>query len=584
MASGRIASTFRRFFFDGTCVGKFEFGFWVRPRPDSEDIQLDSERTDGLIEAIVTLRTEVAGRQLPLINVGAALASAYLRASTSKRFGADNTLQEWVRGGTPLVIVEADGFEDVHPPPGAECLVKLGDQELFHFTRRSGDVDYRGWLLRTGLLGGGHDIYLRPFRFSLARFHAERSALEYVLRLLAWRTLAPPPRGAASQALQEYLGRTATFLGGAPSRAARAERRLELARRQLAAWREGDGRHTRYRLEAAAARARTTVASAAGFSLALEANQLAGQSDLDILRANLEKALLDMDARQNVRRKVHQVMVRNRQPTTDAPVDVAFVTVLPVERAALLAELTPYEELPPSGDDIRIYYRSRLSFDDGRALSAVCVKSLGAGNLPAANVTADVLRRWSPRFLVLCGIAGGVHDEVSIGDVIVASQVLYYEMAKLKAESDLLRLEAFRPSARVLAAADSFTLSAVANWGSPSLVRLLARGRLAREPRVFCGPIGSGDKVVANADAGELERLRRVHDKVLAVEMEAAGVSSAIFEAKAARPVELVVIRGISDHVRSPKTDDFHEEAASAAAALSMALLRKLSMAPDVEG
>jgi adenosylhomocysteine nucleosidase len=67
--------------------------------------------------------------------------------------------------------------------------------------------------------------------------------------------------------------------------------------------------------------------------------------------------------------------------------------------------------------------------------------------------------------------------------------------------------------------------------------------------RMLSGLIGSGDAVIADAQAEILTYLASFNDKVLAVDMEAGGLSLARYERSVitGRPCGWVVIRGISD-------------------------------------
>jgi adenosylhomocysteine nucleosidase len=66
---------------------------------------------------------------------------------------------------------------------------------------------------------------------------------------------------------------------------------------------------------------------------------------------------------------------------------------------------------------------------------------------------------------------------------------------------------------------------------------------------MLSGLIGSGDAVIADAQAEILTYLASFNDKVLAVDMEAGGLSLARYERPVitGRPCGWVVIRGISD-------------------------------------
>ena len=74
------------------------------------------------------------------------------------------------------------------------------------------------------------------------------------------------------------------------------------------------------------------------------------------------------------------------------------------------------------------------------------------------------------------------------------------------------------------------------------------------------GLIGSGDAVIADAQAEILTYLASFNDKILAVDMEAGGLSLTCYEHSVitGRPCGWVVIRGISDTADPRKNDNSH--------------------------
>jgi tetratricopeptide (TPR) repeat protein len=133
----------------------------------------------------------------------------------------------------------------------------------------------------------------------------------------------------------------------------------------------------------------------------------------------------------------------------------------------------------------------------------------------------------------------------------------------------LRRVEAYRASARLLMAVESLR---EVPWNIG-----VGDGRpagLSRGPQRHLAPLGSGEKVIADANADEAAFLRSVNYKVAAVDMEAAGIANAIYEH--ASPPELLVVRGVSDRADRDKNDDYHRYAARSAAEFLVALLARL--------
>lgn len=118
------------------------------------------------------------------------------------------------------------------------------------------------------------------------------------------------------------------------------------------------------------------------------------------------------------------------------PIDFAIITPLEEERLAVLAHLGPTERLPPTGDDIRVYYATTVPVTaKGRIrceYKMIVTDLVAMGRVEAASAVSDVIRQWRPRYLLVVGIAGGVKEAgVDIGDVLVSDQIVDYALQKL---------------------------------------------------------------------------------------------------------------------------------------------------------
>jgi len=67
-----------------------------------------------------------------------------------------------------------------------------------------------------------------------------------------------------------------------------------------------------------------------------------------------------------------------------------------------------------------------------RAYRVAVVLLPSVGEIAAANATTDAIVRWKPAYVLMVGIAGGVaQDDLDLGDVVVAEQVVGYEYGKV---------------------------------------------------------------------------------------------------------------------------------------------------------
>lgn len=138
--------------------------------------------------------------------------------------------------------------------------------------------------------------------------------------------------------------------------------------------------------------------------------------------------------------------------------DIVIVTALEEEREAVLHRLPRRRRKNPTGDDIHVYYTANLpvTFPDRTSGTyRVAVLSLPSmGRVQAATATNDAIRRWQPRYVLLVGIAGGIGTAgVQLGDVLVADQVVDYELQKLTTAGPEVRWEVHRADSRLISAA-----------------------------------------------------------------------------------------------------------------------------------
>jgi nucleoside phosphorylase/predicted Rossmann-fold nucleotide-binding protein len=264
-----------------------------------------------------------------------------------------------------------------------------------------------------------------------------------------------------------------------------------------------------------------------------------------------------------------------KEGTARERIDFLLVTALPEERDALLRRLGTYEKVPPRRDDVHVYFRADLGAGDGEeAYRLVVLPLLGMGRVNAATATADAIKRWRPRHVILVGIAGGVAARsVSLGDLLISEQVVDYELQKITEKGVEVRWSVQKASRRLYAAALNLI-------GDAWTARIEEKRPEAGKPRIHLGPIASGDKVVAARSV--LAEYSNVWPSLIGVEMEAAGVASACFAA--ARQPEFFMIRGVSDLADGDKNtaavDAWRPYACDVAATYAIELLKSRPIPP----
>ncbi|MFF3712480.1 5'-methylthioadenosine/S-adenosylhomocysteine nucleosidase [Streptomyces phaeochromogenes] len=229
---------------------------------------------------------------------------------------------------------------------------------------------------------------------------------------------------------------------------------------------------------------------------------------------------------------------------------VAVLTALPLEHEAVLAHLTDVGKLthPRYGTRAR---RGRLPGSPWQ----VALVDMGEGTLAAAALTERVLSWLEPEAVLFVGVAGGLKDDIEIGDVVVATKVYAIHGGKQTPDGFLGRPEAWHASHRLEQAA-----------------------REALRGRAHFKPVAVGDVVLADGASELATRIRTSYNDAVAMEMEGSGVAHA---AHLAGEAGALIIRGISDKADADKSradaGGSQPRAAANAAAAAVAVLRELA-------
>ena len=270
-------------------------------------------------------------------------------------------------------------------------------------------------------------------------------------------------------------------------------------------------------------------------------------------------------------------MVRLGSRRTDAmeySVDFAIVTALKVERDAVLKRVKNQRRVEQP-DDPYVYFSGEMEIAGNTEPYRIVVAAfLEPGNVASGIETAELLRRWHPRFVLMVGISGGFTTKgVNRGDVLVADYVHYYEPGKQKAEGEERRFRHYRCDRILWAKARNYE---AAEWkGEIDVPR--PSGFESNIPRALFGPIGCGEKVVA--DTVVIAELLKECPQMLGVAMEAAGVAMAVENAG----ISFLEIRGVSDAADLTKDDAWHAYAVNAAAAFTAGFLRSKPVSTAAE-
>ena len=266
------------------------------------------------------------------------------------------------------------------------------------------------------------------------------------------------------------------------------------------------------------------------------------------------------------------------------PVELLFLTALPVELEALLRTLglaqSPAQKLSSGTNCWLGELESRRTGRPFR-FAIGCIGT--AGNMQAAAMTAELISCFHPRLVIMVGIAAGIRGKCRLGEVVLSERVISYEPAaevldtqgqpgqQARPETFLLPYPIQQDAVAYVCMAEALekrlttalkALGVELPRGDPDFV---APGPLAR-----LATIASGEKLLRNPE--KLAGLRgSLHGRIEAGEMEAAGVATACFRAS----THFLIVRGISDFGDGDKDDRFHLAASAGAAIVAVDFARE---------
>lgn len=216
---------------------------------------------------------------------------------------------------------------------------------------------------------------------------------------------------------------------------------------------------------------------------------------------------------------------------------LAVIGAMKEEIDALSAEMAVAERKVHAGIEV-----VRGHFGEVELVLAQC----GIGKVNATICTQMLVDLYRPHALIFSGVAGGLLPNMNIGDVVIASHLIQYDMD----------LTAFGRRHGELPGKDRMIES------DPRLVQMAADAfdrafaGAADGPSLMMGTVVSGDRFVQDPD--KLRWLQREFS-ALATEMEGAAVGYTCD----LNDVPFVVIRGLSDTACDTATSDFETNLAA---------------------
>src|SRR3990172_13254163 len=173
------------------------------------------------------------------------------------------------------------------------------------------------------------------------------------------------------------------------------------------------------------------------------------------------------------------------------PVDCALITAIPKELDSLRFH---FRHSKPISDESRVYFETMSP----NGLALVGAVSQGMGQLNAAALVIDVVSRYSPKTIILVGIAGGMDKSIGLGDVVVSSQIVDYELGKITPDGLDTRWSVYPVDSALLNKAQNFRSS---SWIEYIRTPRPNSGNMEKDPSSRIGLYLSVNNVIASEKA-----------------------------------------------------------------------------------
>ena len=218
---------------------------------------------------------------------------------------------------------------------------------------------------------------------------------------------------------------------------------------------------------------------------------------------------------------------------------LAILGALHEEIADLLAAMDP---------GAAIHRIAMRDFHVGTLWGTPCVIALSRiGKVAAAATASIVIREFQVSRVIFTGLAGGLHEDVDVGDVVVAGALMQHDMdaRPLFGQHEIPLLD------RVRFESDA-GLTGLLRDSAQDFLRARGTADGARaDARVHSGLIATGDVFVNRVE--EAQALRKRLPDALCVEMEGAAMAQICYEFG----IPFAVMRVISDRADHAAKADF---------------------------
>lgn len=247
--------------------------------------------------------------------------------------------------------------------------------------------------------------------------------------------------------------------------------------------------------------------------------------------------------------------------------DIAILTAVQKEQQAV-NKLGQWKRVSIEGDST-IYYET-IWEEKGKSYQIVTTNLPQMGMVSATAISMKMIENFTPRYIIMPGIAAGIKSDYEFGDIIVPREVKDYCSGKYttplsekeKREAKVNPLKFFVPTASSIPTDEDVFNAATDNY-EDELLRIHKNWpghEKYRVPKIRTGYMASGDSVIQNETVVKImikDHLRQADG----LDMEAYGMYYAARQCLTPKPIPLCM-KAISDFADKEKSDEHQDYAA----------------------
>ncbi|MBT4822351.1 MAG: response regulator [Lentisphaerae bacterium] len=253
--------------------------------------------------------------------------------------------------------------------------------------------------------------------------------------------------------------------------------------------------------------------------------------------------------------------------------DVVMVTALEhVELEEVLrlpCNWIPFRER----DDCSIVHCGRLQTTSGHEVSVLASACPRIGIAHAAALSMKLCLKYSPKFLMMTGIAAGIEGKTGLGDILIADPCWDWGSGKqtlrdsgpvfLASPTHIALDPPLRAQLKRIVTTRLYLDEIVTGWSGGQLPTTMLKAHI--------GPLATGSMVLE--DPAYVAAIQQQHRDTLGVDMEAYGIAVGC-AISSAKPPKAIVLKSVCDFANPLKNDTWQTYAAYTSAQFAMRIIQ----------